>query len=86
MMIPENLGFHLSEETGTEKQIKNILLGNGLLISLIRKNIIKLLDKESEIVRLKILIIFRKHFRLKNLLRNSTMICLNGINGHLQPK
>lgn len=28
MMTWENLGFHLSEETGTEKQIKNILLGS----------------------------------------------------------
>ncbi|MCU7567483.1 hypothetical protein OKE68_02140 [Riemerella anatipestifer] len=54
MMMQGSLGFHLSEETGTEKQIRNILLGSALPILYLQKIPIKLSNIELATVRLKI--------------------------------
>lgn len=66
MMMQENLDFHLSEETGTEKQIRNILLGSVLPILYLQKTPIKPSNRELGTVHSRIWIVFKMLFRLKN--------------------
>lgn len=66
MMMQENLDFHLSEETGTEKQIRNILLGSVLPILYLQKTPIKPSNRELGTVHSRIWTVFKMLFRLKN--------------------